>query len=367
MTPLSSIVTRTTPRTTERTTPRTAPHATSHSAVHTATTGRRTTGTTRTRRTGLLAGAALVLTTTLAGLGGVATAAAGGEWQDGKHDEDTVIDCITGGPSTGVSANVSWRSPSGKVPKVGEKFYLRGYIGLVSIPCSGKVAVLPEIMVPRGVEFVDEDVRWDLTKAGEDQDLGTGELAFDQGVNGGIVVGNADFTPFTLRQGDVLELQFPVKATRELKGPATQQPECQSRREGTAPCPIAQSGDHFQMAFTVGGHGSDKQYVTPYVGLFAGGDATVKMASHVTAKFSLSSRRKGSATVTVGADSPVAGGKVVITDNGRRIGAGKVDASGRARVALPRMKKGKHVLVAAFGGTSGVKASASKRYVITVR
>ncbi len=347
--------TRTTPRTPSRAIPRTPA-------------GRRTTGTTRTRRTGLLASAALVLTTTLAGLGGsAATAAAGGEWQDGKHDEDTVIDCITSGPSTGVSANVGWRSPSGKVPKVGEKFYLRGYIGLVSIPCSGKVAVLPEILVPRGVEFVDEDVRWDLTEAGDEQDLGTGDLAFDQGVNGGILVGNADFTPFTLRQGDVLELQFPVRATRELKGPATQQPECQSRREGTAPCPISQAGDHFQMAFTVGGHGGDKQYVTPYVGLFAGGESTGKMASHVTAKFALSSRKKGSATVTVGADNPVAGGKVTITDNGRRIASGKVNAAGKARIVLPKMKKGKHVLVAKFGGTSGVKPSASKRYVVTVR
>lgn len=351
------------PSTTRRPTPRaTAP--TSPAAA----TGRRTTGTTRTRRTGLLASAALVLTTTLAGLGSAATAAAGGEWQDGKHDEDTVIDCITGGPSTGVSANVGWQSPSGRVPKVGEKFYLRGYIGLVSLPCSGKVAVLPEIMVPRGVEFVDEDVRWDLTKAGEDQDLGTGQLAFDQGMNGGILVGNADFTPFTLRQGDVLELQFPVRATRELKGPATQQPECLSRREGTAPCPIGQAGDHFQMAFTVGGHGGDKQYVTPYVGLFAGGgSSTGRMASHVTASFDVSARKKGTATVTVGSDGAVAGGTVVVTDKGRRIGSGKVAASGRARVVLPRLMKGKHVLVARFGGTEGAKPSASKKYVVTVR
>ncbi|WP_435742381.1 Ig-like domain-containing protein [Nocardioides sp. SYSU DS0663] len=331
------------------------------------TTTTRTTRSGRQRRTGLLASTALAITTAIAGLSGAAHAAATGEWQDGKHDEDAIIDCITSGPSTGVSANVGWSSSDDRVPKVGEKFYLRGYIGLVGLPCSGKVAVLPEIMVPRGVEFVDEDVRWDLTEAGEDQELGTDELAFDRGANGGILMGNADFSPFTLRQGDILEFQFPVKATRTLKGPATQQPECQSRREGTAPCPIGQAGDHFQVAFTVGGHGGDKQYVTPYVALFAGGDATTKMASHTTAKFAVSSKRPGKAIVTVGADNPVAGGKVVITDKGRRLGTGTVNSAGRATVALPKLARGKHVLVAKFGGTSGVKPSTSKRYVVTVR
>lgn len=322
----------------------------------------------RFRRTArLLASSALVLTGAAAGLAPSAQAATAGEWQDGKHDEDAIVDCITGSPSTGVSANVGWSSPADRVPRVGEKFYLRGYIGLVSLPCSGKVAVLPEILVPRGVEFVDEDVRWDLTEAGEEQHLTAGELAFERGANGGILMGNADFSPFVLRQGDILEFQFPVKATRELKGPATQQPECQSRREGTAPCPVGQAGDHLQVAFTVGGHGGDKQYVTPYVGLFAGSASTTRMASHTTAKFSVSTARKGSANVVVGADGPVAGGKVVITDGGRRVGGGTVGASGKARVQLPRMTRGKHVLVARFGGTARVKPSVSKRYVLTVR
>ena len=33
--------------------------------------------------------------------------------------------------AVGVSANVSWASPTGEVPKVGEKFYLRGFAGLM--------------------------------------------------------------------------------------------------------------------------------------------------------------------------------------------------------------------------------------------
>ena len=46
-------------------------------------------------------------------------------------------------PAPGVSADVGWRSETGQVPKVGEVFYVRGYAGLVSLPCSGAVAVLP--------------------------------------------------------------------------------------------------------------------------------------------------------------------------------------------------------------------------------
>lgn len=305
---------------------------------------------------------------TLVGGGLAPASAATAEWQDGLHDEDTIISCITGSPATGVSANVSWMAPDGQVPEVGEKFYLRGYVGLVGLPCSGKVAVLPEILVPSGIEFVDEDVRWDLTEAGEQQDLGTEPLAFDHGQNGGILVGNADFTPFTLRQGDILELQFPVRATRVLKGPATQQPECQSRREGTAPCPVSQAGDHLQIAFTVGGHGGDKQYVTPYVGLFAGGGQDQpgeQVDSTTRADFTVSTKRKGTARVTVDSDRPASGG-VVITDKGRPIARGSVQ-DGVATVRLPRLRAGKHVLVATYAGSTQVAGSASAPRKVTLR
>ena len=59
---------------------------------------------------------------------------------------------------------------------MGEKLHLRGYLGLVGLPCSGKVAVSPEILVPAGVEYVDEDVRWDLTEAGTTQQLAPNPL-----------------------------------------------------------------------------------------------------------------------------------------------------------------------------------------------
>ena len=37
-------------------------------------------------------------------------------WNDGTHDQDTIWNCVTQSPSTGVSANVGWKSPTGELP-----------------------------------------------------------------------------------------------------------------------------------------------------------------------------------------------------------------------------------------------------------
>ncbi|MBD3913507.1 Ig-like domain-containing protein [Nocardioides hwasunensis] len=300
-------------------------------------------------------------------------AQAAGDWNPGKHDEDTVINCITQQPAPGVSADVGWRSETGQVPKVGEVFYVRGYAGLVSIPCSGAVTVLPELMLPSGVVPADDKapLYWDLTKSGTPQALKTDTLTFDRGANGGFLIGTPDRKAWELRVGDILEIQVPVVATRELKGPATQQPECQTRIDGTAPCPADVSGDHLQVAFTVGGHGGNKHYVTPYVGLFATGAATgpagptpgaTQAASTTKASYRVAKRK---ATITITSTAAVSG-KVVITDKGRKIASTQV--SGRVTtLKLPRLRKGKHVLVARYGGSEQVLASSSAPTKVTVR
>ncbi|MEO9322698.1 Ig-like domain-containing protein [Nocardioides sp. C4-1] len=318
----------------------------------------------------------------------LAEPAAAGEWQDGKHDEDQVLDPYTESWSTGVSANAGWRGNGDRVPVVGETFYVRGYAGLVSLPYSGKVAVLPEFIIPSGTEFADDaahPVRWSLTEPDRQPVLRTDELTYDRGRNGGVLVGDPDGQPWTLRQGWVLEIQVPVKAVRPLKGPATQQPECEDRREGRAPCPVAQSGDHLQVAFTVGGHGGTKSYVTPYVALFAqaggsggnGGNSgnggnpgnpgtpATKVASTTTAAFKVSRKAKGRAVVTVRSARPAAG-RVVVTDRGRAIGTGTVRA-GRSTVVLPRLGRGKHVLVVRYAGSATVKPSATRPRTVTIR
>lgn len=120
------------------------------------------------------------------------------------------------------------------------------------------------------------------------------------------------------------------------------------------------------MAFTVGGHGGTKSYVTPYVGLFAS-DATpaTKAASTTTVTYSVSRKAKGRAVVTV--RSKVAPtGRVVVTDRGRVIGSGTL-RSGRSTVALPKLGRGKHVLVVKYAGSATVKPSQSAARTVTIR
>lgn len=235
------------------------------------------------RRSRLAALAATLLTAGTLALASTSTSpalAAEGEWQDGYSDSDTIINCATQKPSVGFSAQTGWRSPTGAVPKVGEKFYLRGYIGLVGLPCSDGGITIPEVIAPAGIEFVEEPFLWAIYNAGTAATLQSGGVDFWTGANGGVTITLAGDQPFRLKRGQILEFQFPVRATRELKGTGTPAPTCTSRREGDAPCPRSQSGDHLQVAFNVGGHGGDKYYVTPYVPLFAaaagsgGGDTT---------------------------------------------------------------------------------------------
>ena len=370
---------------------------------------------TRSALTRLALGLAAAATATAGLLAPTGATATNAEWNDGFHDEDQIISCYTYQVTTGVGANVGWMSPTGQVTKVGEVFWLRGYAGLVGQPCSGKVNIIPEIMVPAGVEFAEGDVRWDISKPGE-QVLTTDPIAIDHGNNGGILIGNADETPFVLRQGEVLEFQFPVVATRELKGPATQQPMCQSRLDGDAPCPIDKSGDHFQVGFLTSGHGGDRWYVTPFVGLFAssttttptsptpttpapttptspgsplpttptspgaplpttptsptapGGSVVSKAPSTTKATWKASATRRGKVTVVV-SSSRAATGAVVVKDKGRTIARGvlKADHRGRIVITLPKLRRGKHALAAHYTGSATVAASTSARRAVSLR
>ena len=305
-----------------------------------------------------------------------ATAAPATEWQDGRSDQDTIYDCLLERPNTGISANVGWSADDDEVPEVGEVFYVRAYAGLVGLPCSQSGAlVLPEFLLPEGVLPADDvaPVKWALTEYGEQQVLRTGGLSYWGGYNGGFTVEREGGGGFTLRQGDVLEIQVPVRATRVLKGPATQRPECQDRIDGDAPCKISDAGDHLQVAFTVAGHGGDKSYVTPYVGLFAQAEPTTpapvtKAASTTAATFTVSRTRPGKAVVTVrSAQRPT--GRVVVTDRGRTIGSASLSAAsgGKVTVRLPRLARGRHVLVVKYAGSATVKPSQSAARTVTLR
>ena len=341
----------------------------------------------------------LGLLATLVALGTllVPPAHAAGEWQDGKSDSDTIYDCLLKRPNTGVSANVGWWSPTGQVPKVGETFYLRMYAGLIGMPCSPGVLIIPKVVLPAGLEFADGDYKWDVWTAGEEApDIRPRPFTYDELADGSTLLGNESGSSFELARGDMFEFQLPVKATREMKGSATRAPECQKRIDGDGPCPIAESGDHFQVGFTVDGHGGDKWYVTPYVPLFvapAGGSGpvnpgptptvptpttptpttptpttpvpVVKATSKTSAAFKVTKGKAGKVTVKVSSSVAVAG-RVEVLDKGKVIARGTV-TGGRATVRLPKLKKGKHQLSVRYLGSDGVQPSTSPTRTIRVR
>lgn len=339
----------------------------------------------RSRTSRSLAALAASLTTTalLALIPSSATGATG-EWQDGTSQSDTMINCQTNQPVTGVTANAGWWSPTGQVPKVGEPFLVRGYIALVGMPCSSGAAVLPEILLDEtAFSFPDEPVRWGINDlSDETPTLGTSEVGVFRGVNQGIVLtrDRDGEEAFQIARGEIFEFQFPVVAKRQLKGTATPAPTCYSRRAGEAPCPVAQSGDHMQIAFLARGHGGDLNYVTPYVPLFAQPATTPSkpgtpipgavtsnadaVSSTVRATYKVSAKKAGTAKVKVRSSRKPAG-RVVVRDlarGGKVVGRAKVTPRSRGAVSvrIARLGKGVHRLVVHYLGSPTVKASSSK-------
>ena len=332
----------------------------------------------RTRKTPLAVLASLLTASLLALASSPAQAA--GEWQDGSSQSDTILDCSTRLPSTGVVANTGWWSPTGQVPKVGEPFLLHGYVGLVGLPCSSGVAVLPEMLFDEtAFGYPDEPIKWGINAIDDPTPTyRTDPVELTRGPNDGIAIASVGGQAITLRQGQVFEFQVVVVAKRPLKGNATPAPTCSERTAGTRPCPVASSGDHLQVAFKVNGHGGNKTYVTPYVPLYAagtgtsgGGGTVAKVPSRTAVTYKVSARKKGKATVTVRA-SKTPTGRVVVRDlarRGRVVAQGTLSASQRGvvRLVVAKLGKGKHRLVVQYAGSSTVKPSTSAVRTIRLR
>lgn len=301
-----------------------------------------------------------------------AAAGAAGPWVDGKADQDTIENCLTGKPAVGVMGGIAWRSQADHVPYVGETFTLRATASLVGMPCSGQVAMLAEFLAPLDVVYGDENkhpVRWGIRQLGEPENLRTGGLAYHPGSNGGVLLLREGDQPFILKRGDVLEIEVPVVAQRVLKGKATREPECLDRRNGVAPCPVGESGDHFQVAFRVGGHGGDKTYVTPYVGLFAQAKKTAARTKvNLGTTFKAFAKKKGTAKIVIKPARLGAGpatGKVVIGKGGKVLATAMLKKShhGVITLRLPKLKKGKHTLTVTYQGSATHTKASLKRTI----
>lgn len=123
-----------------------------------------------------------------------APAHASSEWQDGSSQSDTILDCWTGQPSTGVTANTGWWSPTGEVPKVGEPFLLHGYVGLVGLPCSSGVTVVPELVFDEtAFGYPDEPVKWGINAIDDPTPtFSTDPVELTRGPNNGIAIASVN-------------------------------------------------------------------------------------------------------------------------------------------------------------------------------
>ena len=195
----------------------------------------------------LTAGAACLAVAAGLATGGVPAMADGDNWVDGDWVQETIIGCVTGQPAPGYTGRVSFQGVGDQLPQVGETFYVRMEVGLPGLPCTATPMVLPEVLLPHGMEYADDEqhpVRWALHDLdGGGGDFSTEGLVYDRGVNGGILIGlesdaYPEGGPIEVRQGQSLEIQVPVRATKVMKGAGTRQPQCDDRQDGVAPCPV---------------------------------------------------------------------------------------------------------------------------------
>jgi hypothetical protein len=96
--------------------------------------------------------------------------------------------------------------------------------------------------------------------------------------------------------------------------------------------------------------------------------ATGRATSATRAAWKVSAARKGKVTVTV-SSSVVPTGAVVVKDRGRVIAKATLKAADRGRIVLvlPRLRRGKHVLVASYGGSAATATSSAPKRTVTLR
>ena len=96
--------------------------------------------------------------------------------------------------------------------------------------------------------------------------------------------------------------------------------------------------------------------------------SVTRAPSATRAAWKVSATRKGKVIVVVSAASAPTG-TVVVKDRGRTIGRGVLTAShqGRVVVRIPRLSKGRHVLVVRYGGSATTVGSSSARRIVTLR
>lgn len=340
-----------------------------------------------------LAAATAAITSTFAVLTTMLTAAPANsatQWVKGPVRADQVLDCpaYTQGITRygdGVSMQVSYLDDPNDILKVGETFYARLQMRLITLPCV-KAGVVPEFVLPSGLTWADDaahPVRWSVSSGSGAIKSGTEkELVIERGAHGGIVFGtklaayqynDAGVWELTRSHG-VYEIQVPLKATRPMKGIATPVPDCYTvpalpSEKHYYPCSPDRAGDHLQVGLTIA-DGGDRNINSTYVGVFA--EPVVARRSSATSVKLSPSRIKTTKRAKVRVQVTSAGtrtGRVEVYDRSRRIAAATLKPAhrGRITVTLPKLRKGHHKISVKYLGDGRTKGSRSASRTLTVR
>jgi hypothetical protein len=206
-------------------------------------------------------------------------AAAKPRWISGQMVRSTVTSCasiVAGVPvlTAGVLAEASFKADPKRLPKTGQVFYARVFIGGAGEPCVTQYAQL-QVVLPLGVELAISSRRpvrcthftstdspiVPLTRADgcpRRASRGTYGVQFDRTTR-------ADGL-WELPRGQGYFVDFPLRSSRKLKGIAAGQPLC-GRVEDAPPCSRKEVRDNLQAAIFVI-DGDTDPWVAPHVGLF---------------------------------------------------------------------------------------------------
>jgi len=231
-------------------------------------TSKRTRRSTRITTLGVVAGLALILAT---------AALAKPRWIDGLTVHSTVQSCSSvaiGQPLDikGAIAQVGFFADPNALPKVGQTFYTRVFLGGVGEPCAKQAASM-ELVLPVGVKLA-------ITAKTPVRCLAltpttTAKITAAQGCpqrarrgSYGLMFSRTTRSDglWALPAGEGVFVDVPLRSARKLNGIRSGVPSC-GRREGQPPCPAGRARDHLQVGVRMY-DGNDNPWLVPTVGLY---------------------------------------------------------------------------------------------------
>lgn len=205
-----------------------------------------------------------------------ATALAKPRWIDGRIVKSTVVSCSSvaiGNPLqiTGAIAQVGFYADPKALPKVGETFYARVFIGGAGKPCADQAASI-ELVLPIGVAVAITPKRpircTDITQKRISR-LTTAQGCPRRPHRGsyGLLFSRTTRRDglWALPPGEGVFVDIPLRSSRKLNGIASGLPSC-VRRDGQPPCPANRARDHLQVGVRMY-DGNNNPWLVPSVGL----------------------------------------------------------------------------------------------------